>query len=500
MKKVLAVLVALALCAAVPGTVLAEDKPVITMINRLNADYLVEGNPVLQKLQEINGIVLELEAPPINNYPDRLNVVMASGELPDIIYTQSDSGKLPLIQGWVDDGLVLALDKYLDQMPNVKAVMSDSELTVARIYDEAGTTYGIPRVQTKPKDGIIIRKDWLDKLGLQVPKTPEEFAKVMYAFAHNDPDGNGKNDTYGFSVNAKVFFSRNLVYGFGIVPATIKSDDGEFHIMEDQPGFMTYMDWLRSMYEDGSLDPEWYLNKDYEDQDKYNAGKIGVDYKDTASFHIIRAGGVQEANPAMINAAIPPLRQDGAKKAVDYFEPQLWGLWMVNAELEGTDHLNDVLKFLDWGFTDEANELLMLGIQGVTYDTFDPVTRFANKTEEQAANAKKYCASYATFNYQLANKGLLAMTANTPEDANAIITTNGYLDGETDYITYTREDLLPGVPAIQAGLAELKTQRDEMITKYVCGNITRDEFVNFLNNTWIPANQPIVDIIKANIQ
>lgn len=500
MKKLLAALLALTLCATISGFALATDAPVITMINRLNADYLVDGNPVLDKLQELSGVVLELEAPPINNYPDRLNVLMASGDMPDIIYTQSDNGNLPLIQGWVNDGLVLPLDNYLDQMPNVKAVMSDNELTVARIYDEEGNTYGIPRLQTKPKDGIIIRQDWLDKFGLEAPRTPEEFAKVMYAFAHSDPDGNGKDDTFGFSVNAKVFNSRNLVYGFGIVPSTIKNAQGEHQIMEAQAGYMNYMDWLRGMYEDGSLDPEWYLNKDYEDQDKYNAGKIGVDYKNTTSNHIIRTSGVEVASPDMVNTAIAPLRQDASVKAVDYFEPQLWGLWMVNAELEGTDHLQDVLKFLDWGFSDEANELLMLGIQGVTYSTFDEVTRFADKNEEQAANAKKFTASYATFNYQRQDKGLLVMTANNPTDAAAILSIDEALGSETDYITFTREDLLPGVPAIQASLAELRTQKDELITKYICANITRDEFTDFIQNTWIPANEPIVEIIKANME
>lgn len=48
------------------------------------------------------------------------------------------------------------------------------------------------------RQGLFIRKDWLDKLHLQAPKTLDDFYNVAKAFTLNDPDGNGKNDIYGF--------------------------------------------------------------------------------------------------------------------------------------------------------------------------------------------------------------------------------------------------------------------------------------------------------------
>ena len=47
---------------------------------------------------------------------------------------------------------------------------------------------------------LLIRKDWLDKLGLQPPKTWDDLAKVAQAFTTQDPDGDGKADTYGLAV------------------------------------------------------------------------------------------------------------------------------------------------------------------------------------------------------------------------------------------------------------------------------------------------------------
>ena len=61
-----------------------------------------------------------------------------------------------------------------------------------------GVCYGLDQPGTIVRnEGILIRKDWLDKLGLKVPKTTDEFFEVMKAFTFKDPDGNGKNDTYG---------------------------------------------------------------------------------------------------------------------------------------------------------------------------------------------------------------------------------------------------------------------------------------------------------------
>src|SRR4030042_2784638 len=68
-----------------------------------------------------------------------------------------------------------------------------------RLVTIDGKMYGLPDPgQIPPTDGLVIRKDWLDKLGLAMPKTMDELIEVARKFTNDDPDGNGKNDTYGF--------------------------------------------------------------------------------------------------------------------------------------------------------------------------------------------------------------------------------------------------------------------------------------------------------------
>lgn len=45
----------------------------------------------------------------------------------------------------------------------------------------------------------MIRQDWLENLGLEMPTSLDELYDVLYAFTYNDPDGNGVDDTYGIT-------------------------------------------------------------------------------------------------------------------------------------------------------------------------------------------------------------------------------------------------------------------------------------------------------------
>ena len=68
-----------------------------------------------------------------------------------------------------------------------------------------GKSYGLASTGSIAKnEGLLIRKDWLDKLGLKVPTTTDELMAVMKAFTFNDPDGNGKADTYGYGAFIEI--------------------------------------------------------------------------------------------------------------------------------------------------------------------------------------------------------------------------------------------------------------------------------------------------------
>lgn len=496
MKKTLCLLLAALLVASCLSFAAAEEEVTIRAIMRLPATFVVEDNPVIEAWGQRTGVRLEVEAPPISNYNERLNIVMASDDLPDLIFVMSlDS----TYQQWARDGLLLDLTEYFtpEKMPNACNVLTDSEIAGCKVDD---VLYSLPRCQAKPNDCIIYRGDWLEKLGLSVPTTAEEFAAVMEAFATQDPDGNGLNDTYGFSV--RDIEDRNLVHGFGIRPSCVPDENGEYTLMQGQPGYMEELTWLRDMYQNGSLDPEWYLNQSYEDTDKFYAGKIGAHYATSTINHVISMftnEAFQAANPDGYVVAGPALMPAGAETVGIYYPPQVWGAYAVNAE---SKYIDKVIALLDDGYTDECVTLCFKGIEGLTYTSLDPETRVISVTEEQNELAAVYTSSYLTVNYQLQNKGLIIAggTSTNEDELNAWLEADAYIAQKEYRIPYLGQGTIPGMSDENTRLTNdgVFSEFSEMRTKYICGQISAEEMEAYIRDKYVPANEGVMKLIRES--
>lgn len=501
MKRTLTLLMALTMLFGLTAFTAQAEGETLTMLQRLPAVYVLEDNPVIKAWGDMLGITVEIEAPPISSYNDRRNVILASGDLPDIIYV-GDMGAL--YTQWSRDGLFLDLAPYLNEtdMPNAFKVLTQEELFGVKVQLEDGTSgiFSMPRVQTKPWDCFLYRGDWLEKLGLQVPRTPQEFADVMLAFATQDPDGNGVDDTYGWSYNTVMGPDHRLMLApFGVRPNEVPDAEGNYQILQAQPGYMEYLDWMRGMYEAGSLDPEFYLTKMYEDDDLFYAGKIGTKYSNTVIEHLItheNNEAFRGANPDGYLVAGPALTMDGTSVADIYYSPQIWGNYAINAE---SDKIDLAIKFLDAGYTDAVNELLMFGLEGVTYTTFDRERRFATKNEEQKINWEKYCASYATMNYQLADKGLLIANGNNEEEVAKFTKAYDDIGALTNRVPYLTGNSVPGhgdvmIPIVESGIED---EWKEIRTKYITGEVDKDTLTAFIAERIVPAYQPLIDLYAS---
>ena len=496
MKKFVSLLLAVLMLATCTSA-LAETT--LTAIWRLPATFQVEDNPVIKAWGERTGVTLEIEAPPISNYTDRLNIVMASGDLPDIINVQNFDSTF---QQWARDGLLLDLTDYFtpEKMPVATSVLTAEEL--ASCYVD-GRLYALPRAQAKPYDAIIYRGDWLEKLGLEVPTTPAEFAEVMAAFATQDPDGNGLNDTYGIYQPPRNMEDRNLINAFGIRPSSVPDENGEYQLMQAQEGYMAYLDWMNEMYAAGSIHPEWYLAQSYEDQDLFYAGKLGAVYTDCTINHLITFANnetFKAANPDAYLVVGPALHAEGEEIAQVYYPPQVWGGCAINADSENIDA---AIALLDDGYTNECVTLLFKGIEGVTYTSLDPETRVLTATSEQAALGNNVLASsYLCINYQLEDKGIVISggTSTTEEDTLKWVEASNYVQSVEKRISYLGESTLAGYADLSTKLTNdgVYSEFNEMRTKYICGQISHDEMAAYLQDVYAPACEGIMTLIRES--
>jgi putative aldouronate transport system substrate-binding protein len=211
--------------------------------------------PMVKYYEDMFGVGLDVWNIDYQQYTELLNIRLAAGEIPDMFMVMNPAD----LSGYVEQGLLapIPLEKIKKFMPNTYATYQrdfPNEFAMGQID---GQFYGLASISTGNmfRLPIIYNQTWLDALGLEVPTNIEEFERVIYAFAHGDPDGNGKKDTYGLSMDGL-----ELLWGmYGMVPYQdyFSVKDGRIAFMPIEPEMKEALAYARKWYQDGVLDPEF---------------------------------------------------------------------------------------------------------------------------------------------------------------------------------------------------------------------------------------------------
>lgn len=315
----------------------------------------LEDNEYIDYIQEKTGVRIGLNSPGSAGYLDKLNILMASGEYPDA-FMISDKNRSKLLQ-FASDGLLTDIAPYLDKYPNLKDAMpKDAWLPVT----QDGKIYGIPYNRHDAFHQVVyINKVWLDTLGLQVPKTIDEFYQVMKAFTEQDPDRNGKNDTFG------LIAMNDLSYGGRMFAAAYDAESYKFRNNELLPPELTdeyrnYLTFMNKLIKEKILDPEWPTTTGAIFRQKVGTGKYGM-FNNFWHF-----AGSPEILPDVLKQFIPielPLREDGS--------PSVFSYNTTNRHYMGipasTKNVEELLKVFDWAVSPEGTRYHFMGIEGKHY-------------------------------------------------------------------------------------------------------------------------------------
>ena len=221
-----------------------------------------------------------------NKSYENLNVRFAGGEMPDVLVIDN----LSLLPTYVDGGIIgeLPIEEIREKAPNYTKVADandDGTLWSTMIYN--GKNYGVTNTMDAVPMAMFWRKDWLDKLGLEVPETLDDYEKVLTAFVEEDPDGNGKKDTAGLAERAfgAVFGAYGLRCVTGGKPG-FKVE--EMQLGEDNVPFFPYIHpdakkalaKLHDWYEKGIVDKEFITGENHGGytwlSHSFMNGKIGL--------------------------------------------------------------------------------------------------------------------------------------------------------------------------------------------------------------------------------
>lgn len=460
----------------------------IKMFNRVNAQVVLENNPVIAEVEKLANVKLEVEAPPINNYVDKLQILMASGDLPDLIYNWgvAGNGADANMETWAKNGLLASLDDKIGNYPNLnKNITKDLWEAVKSVND--GKTYIVPRTNIVNHWGYMINSQWLKKLNLTAPTTLDEFTNVCREFTKKDPDGNGKDDTYGVTLsnpslgcntiwNSTYFIAS--AFDLPIVNGA-KDTDGNYKIREKMSGYIPFLTYMKQLNDEKIIDPEFLINKINVDVDKLNQSRVGIIY--CHQYAVV--GNLSKDKESDKKNSYCPVLKDSKGVATDYVTPAMWGGWMIS---KTSKNIDAVLKFLDWGNTAEANTLFQLGIKGLTYDDYDATNKLVTRSADQAAKASTITSTYMTIANAIDGVGSIIENADTTDRVNKF---------KTDYEAAMKQVTVVNVPAVRASkimnlnasIPDMVKKKDDMEVKFIIGDISLQQFKDFLEKEWYPA-------------
>lgn len=195
----------------------------------------------------------------------------------DILYYPQE------ITQFIPEGLVAEIpEELLDKYPLTKALL-ENDAVAQTVYGMYDGYYFLPKPDSADPDiykaerkGIFIRTDWLDAVGMDMPTTWEDLYNVCHAFTYDDPDGNGVNDTYGLTGDGmgtlRYFFASTGVSN----RYWNKDADGNWFFGALDDSNIEVLEWLRKMWEDGTIDPDFGASTWENGLQKFSSNTFGM--------------------------------------------------------------------------------------------------------------------------------------------------------------------------------------------------------------------------------
>lgn len=363
-------------------TAVDPDRPYagtkLTWYTKLNANVSTTypnlgDTPWAQYVMEKTGIEIEFIHPTVGSEEEEFSILIASGEYPDIIenmWTSYPGGP----QAAINDGVIIDLDDVMaNNAPNFSKLMADHPDIDKRVKTINGSYYCFPFLRglespniTQFSAGMILRKDVLDELGLEMPETIDEWETTLRAFkkAGFEAPFVTRNEwmkdvwSPGFD-NWGDFYVEDGTVKNGLIEASRKDFISKMH------------DW----YEEGLIDRDWLVADKASNQTYFTTGKSAAVYAPFGQGLGQYTQVMNEENPEItqedIRCTVPVTSVKGQNAKFSKMN-DIYDKSGVSAAISTQcENIEAAAWLLDWMFSEEGNLCCNFGIEGVTYEMKD---------------------------------------------------------------------------------------------------------------------------------
>ncbi|WP_309120652.1 extracellular solute-binding protein [Paenibacillus sp.] len=345
-----------------------------------NLGYPDDDSIIIKTIEEYTNADLTMQFVPNSSYPDKMNITLASGELPTLMVTDP---KNPSFINAARNGAFWEIGPYLKDYQN----LAQANPVVLNNTSIDGKIYGMYRARTLGRNGMTLNADWMKNLGLEAPKTLDEFYNVMKAFSENDPDGNGKDDTYGIVITKWHGPWDIMQVWFGAPNKWGEDASGNLVPTHMTPEYREALKFFKKLYDEKLVNEDFAVMDSAVWNDPFINGEVGV-FVDVADNARRLDGSMQEkygkreeSYTAVFQAPVGP------KGHRDMPTSGYNGVIAISKSAVKTeDELKRVLTFLDQLNDVEMQMVLENGIEGRHYNMVDG---FVVPIEDQEAGHKK---------------------------------------------------------------------------------------------------------------
>lgn len=367
---------------------LCEEKTTLTAFVASSSPFttgtftqdIIKNNQAYKKLFEDTNVEIDFIVPANGESESQFNLLIASGNYPDLIIGNNSIAYPGGFDQAIDDGCFVDLTPYAeDLMPNYYREITAND----QVWKEATTlnnripcAFYLYEPEYDDKElqwwGQAIRKDILDELGLNVPETVEEWEEVLLAMKDHGVE-------IPYSMINCTGMDQALLAAFGICKAPVDwMNNINFYAKEDgtitygaiEEGYKDYLTMMNRWYKEGLLDPEFmtrsWISVSNTIYAMYGSGEIGSVYSLDGILPTMVAA-LESENEKGETVAVPaPRLADGSLARTSVGKLYAGG----NNWIAVTSNCKDIelaIRFLDYLCSEEGILITNYGVEGDAY-------------------------------------------------------------------------------------------------------------------------------------
>ncbi len=444
-----------------------------------------DENPTYQELEKRTNVHIDFTLVPGGAQQEKFNLAMASNDYPEMII-----GIGSLYAGGLDkavsDGVVVKLNDYIDKFaPNYKKIITANDQNRKTVTTDSGNitqfvSYG--NNVAGQDNGPVVRKDWLDSLGMKAPVTYDEYYNMLKAFR----DEKGATGAYLMSADMNPRYD-SLAAGYGIsvqyaqrpwLMTPFYQVDGKVKFGYVEEGYREYLTMLAKWYSEGLIYKDYMANNGPVPMEQpIVTGESGLWYTDQG---LIADYKTKANDPNFQAVAIT----DAVKTAGDktHLGKDLTPLQSMGICI--TDKCKNIelaVKWNDYLYTDEGSLLANYGVEGTSYKMVDGKPQF---TDIITKNPDGMPSRLAVFKYAMEQGGYV-------NDASKYNSVYQPADLEAATIWSTNKDYSYNIPTTVSlsadeateftnTIMDILTYSSEMSNKFITGKEPMSKYDDFV--------------------